>query len=356
MESLPDIYYILLDSYARADTLEEAFGYDNSEFLDFLKQKGFFIADGSLANYTQTDLSLASSLNLNYLDELAAAVGPEARDRRPLEKLIQDNRVVGFLKQQGYTVAGLASGYSATDLKKAEVHVSAARSWNEFEIRLLCSTPIPWLALRESVLDPYEMHRQKILYTLDHIAGTAQLPSPHFVFAHVLAPHAPFVFDGQGNAIQPQGEYDLRAGTLQDGPGPLGDEDPKGYTGQLTFINHKIMSVLDDLLSQSSQPTIVILQGDHGPGPLLSWDDPNNRYVKERLAILNAYLLPGNGGEDLYEEITPVNTFRMIFNQYLGTELAPLADRSYVSSWERPYSFRDVTEDLRSAATARHSE
>jgi hypothetical protein len=116
VDTLPNIYYIILDAYGRADILKEAYSYDNSKFLDSLHEKGFFIADKSQANYAQTDLSLASSLNLSYLDDLTALVGSESRDRRPLEDLIQKNAVVQFLKQQGYTIVALASGHSATDL------------------------------------------------------------------------------------------------------------------------------------------------------------------------------------------------------------------------------------------------
>lgn len=357
VDALPNIYYIILDSYARADILQEVFEYDNSEFFDFLKDKGFFIADKSLTNYSQTDLSLASSLNLGYLDDLAAAVDPDTSDRRPLEDMIQNNSVVQFLKQQGYTIIALDSGYSPTNLRSSDVHVSDERTWNELEVRLLCSTPIPWLAIRGSVFDPYAAHRQKVLYTLDNIADAARQPSPHFVFAHVLAPHGPFVFDEQGNAIQPQGQFDLGEGILFFERGWwIGNADLKGYSAQLTFINSKVKSILDDLLSQSSRPAIIILQADHGPGPLLDSYEPNNRYIKEKLAILNAYLLPGDGAEDLYEEITPVNTFRLIFNRYLGTDLELLEDKSYFSSWERLYQFTDVTDDVRSGDSAAPSE
>ena len=49
-DTLPDIYYIILDGYARADILEELYNYDNSEFLEFLEQRGFFVADQGRAN------------------------------------------------------------------------------------------------------------------------------------------------------------------------------------------------------------------------------------------------------------------------------------------------------------------
>ena len=66
--NLPDIYYIILDSYARADTLMEFWDYDNSEFIDYLTNKGFYVASKSRSNYSCTILSLPSSLNMQYID------------------------------------------------------------------------------------------------------------------------------------------------------------------------------------------------------------------------------------------------------------------------------------------------
>jgi hypothetical protein len=40
----PDVYYFILDSYTRADLLKEAYGYDNSPFLDALRERGFYVA------------------------------------------------------------------------------------------------------------------------------------------------------------------------------------------------------------------------------------------------------------------------------------------------------------------------
>jgi hypothetical protein len=343
---LPNIYYIILDAYARQDILEELYQYDNSEFLSYLARKGFFVASKSVANYAQTDLSLASSLNLGYLEDLGSLAGSESGDRRPLEELIQDSAVVRFLQDQGYTIVALPSGYNPTTLRRSDIHPEMGRMWNELEIRLLCSTPIPWLAYRGSVFDPVAAHRQKILFTLDHIADTVSLPDPQFVFAHVLAPHGPFVFDENGNGIDPRGQFDLRDGVEQDEFGQPLEEDVLGYTGQLAFVNAKIRSVLEALIAEPSRPTIVILQSDHGPSWPLNLEEPGSARLKERLSILNAYLLPGEDLGNLYEEITPVNTFRLIFNEYLGTDLELLEDRSYYSTWAHPYQFVDVTDEV----------
>ena len=62
--------------------------------------------------------------------------------------------------------------------------------------------------------------------------------------------------------------------------------------------------------------------------------------------ILNAIRLPGIE-EKPYDGITPVNTFRLIFNSYFGGNYEYLEDRMYLSQHGAPYNFTDVTEKLK---------
>jgi hypothetical protein len=71
------------------------------------------------------------------------------------------------------------------------------------------------------------------------------------------------------------------------------------------------------ILAKSEKEPIIILQGDH------SYPDGI-----DRVKILNAYYLPDDGNENLYETITPVNTFRVIFNTYFGGQYEMLPDIS----------------------------
>ena len=89
----PNIYYIILDEYARADVLKELFDYDNQAFLQFLQQKGFYVASQSHSNYSQTYLSLASSLNFSYLEDIAIREGTNSTRRAPLRQMVQRNNV-----------------------------------------------------------------------------------------------------------------------------------------------------------------------------------------------------------------------------------------------------------------------
>jgi len=122
------------------------------------------------------------------------------------------------------------------------------------------------------------------------------------------------------------------------------DDYVESYKRQLIFINKKIESIIDEIISNSPEPPIIILQADHGPGSMLHWGKLDKIDFRERISILNAYYLPNNGRKQLYNEISPVNTFRIIFNRYFGTNLELLKDKSYFSTWKQPYKFIDVTD------------
>jgi len=57
------------------------------------------------------------------------------------------------------------------------------------------------------------------------------------------------------------------------------------------------------------------------------------------MAILNAYYLPRGGQDLLYENISPVNSFRLIFDYYFGGNFGLLEDGSYFSSYQQPFDF-----------------
>jgi len=340
----PDIYYIILDGYARADILEEIYQYDNSEFLKFLAQKGFFVATRSRSNYAQTNLSLASSLNLSYLDDLAEQIGPESNDRRPLKNMIKNNEVAKFLKQNGYLLVAFTTGVGEPQIGgSADIHILPKGALSEFENLLLTTTPIPLLLNKLPEKSQYDLHREGLLYALEHLPDMAKLDTPVFVLVHIMAPHPPFVFGQNGEKVEPDRKFSFGGGTK----GMDEYEYTTNYRNQLIFISKKIQKAISEIISKSSEPPIIILQADHGPA-LYSTRLDRIPYYKERMSIFNAYYLPGSGHKKLYDEITPVNTFRIIFNHYFGTNLELLEDKCYYSAYIRPYIFIDVTDKINS--------
>ena len=342
--SLPDIYYVILDAHARGDVLEDVYNCDNSGFLGWLKENGFSVAAAGRSNYSQTYLSFASSLNMTYLDSVARRLGPESDNRSALLHMIADNRVVKGLRQRGYTIASFASGYTGTDLKNADVHFAPRWALSEFQNVLISTTPLPLVLDHLLHRSQYDVHRAEVLYALQHLSDAARLPHPVFVFAHIVCPHPPFVFGPKGEKVNPKGFF-----TMTDG-GEFGTIDKEqvrrdyvaGYRDQVTFLDGKLQEMVRRILQASPRPPVIILQGDHGPGSMLNWDDPEPDQLTERMAILNAVHLPGDTGRPFYDSITPVNTFRLVFDRLFKDTLSLLPDRSWFSTIAKPWRFFDA--------------
>ena len=142
-----------------------------------------------------------------------------------------------------------------------------------------------------------------------------KITGPKFVFAHILSPHPPYVFD-------PSGELASTKSTDWDWKYP--DE----YLNQIVFINRNIRNVINKILIESKIPPIIIIQGVHGP--TLFEAKESERNIKLKTSILNVYFLPKINNNLLYNSITPVNTFRVIFNHYFGAGYDLLEDQVHL--------------------------
>ena len=358
----PDIYYIILDGYGRADTLSELYSHDNFQFQKRLEDKGFYVANASTTNYSQTILSLTSSLNFQHLPEMVSELNLEPSNRRPIMNMLANNRIVEFLRGRGYQFVFFPSGYWGVDLKTADVVLRGGLGLSEFEILLLNTTALTDIlyGLRRlpdlggiRLYDPWEDHRQRMLYILENLPEVTAMEEPTFVLAHVLVPHPPFVLDENGDSRNLREINARRFFSYADGlnldVGLDLEGYREGYRAQLRFLNKRLEQIVDQIISRSEQPPVIILQGDHGPSSLLddklSNPDPEN--LRERMRIFNAYFFPNVDDGTLYDEITPVNTFRVLLNQYFDANFELAGDVSYFSTWEEPYTFIDVTETVR---------
>ncbi len=333
---LPDIYYIILDGYARDDTLQQVYGYDNHSFTDSLRERGFYIADRSYSNYSMTFLSLSSSLNMNYINSLIEHAKKSNFNRHLFFRRIQHNRVEKYLQKQGYRIVHCASNYDGTSYSDhAEIQYSASSPMlrSEFASALLKST-----ALREFAPSVAKTH----LHALETLHNMPKVAGPKFTFAHILMPHNPYVFDRHGN-IQVDVALDLQFGTKTGGW-----QNQQGYLEQLQFLNTQMQSIVDTLISQSSRPPVIIIQADHGSASTGHSGD-EDEFCRERMAILNAYYGPPEFLARLYPEITPVNTFRTLLATLFDAPLKPLPDRKFFAWYDQPLELREVTKFLEAA-------
>lgn len=335
----PDIYYIILDGYARADVMSEIFGYDNSGFINWLTNQGFYVTNNAHSNYAYTAFSLSSSLNSKYLDDIAEQVGIESSDRNPLTPLIEYSQAREFLENQGYTSIAFATGFNQTEMRSADIYLKPKGNViNEFEYMLIQKT-IPGIIFAGDQF--LEIKRQHVFNILDNLHTVPDMGSePKFVFAHLYAPHEPPAFGPNG---EPLSAKDFNVEELIT-HGYSSEGYLKAYTNEVEYVNKKLQQEVAKILEISDTPPIIIIQSDHGSR--INWDSSSikSSCAHERMSILNALYLPDDGASQFYDSITPVNTFRVIFNTYFDAEFDLLEDRSYIATNKRPFDFIDVTD------------
>ena len=258
----PDIYYIILDSYGRDEALD---GFDNSQFLNELRRRGFYVASEALSNYPYSIRSIPSSLNLSYLEDLNYR--GDLSDLSLIE-FAEKNALTAILKAIGYKYIHFRSGTHVTnDSKVADVEftfspsgvlIGAASDDSRGQFvsmrfwRALADTTLlrPVLGRVFLVADttPYSWWSpRRALQMFEMLSSGVETDGPKFVFAHIMKPHRPATFDRHGNHLSGNRVHEVGSRTVA-----LSDEFsdahdlsvPNAYIGQLIYINALVLSAI----------------------------------------------------------------------------------------------------------------
>jgi hypothetical protein len=338
----PDIYYIILDGYSRADTLEKM-GFDNSSFIHQLENIGFYVADCSISNYRNTVNSVAASLNMDYLWRSIPNNGEKDTRTTALYDSIKHSAIRNKLEGFGYKTIGFETGYAWLNITDAylfstpDINYYWADTLLPFEELLIRTTALKPLIDRNIIhftqnnttqknFSQFENHYKIVQHALDSLPAIAkEVEGPKFVYLHLVTPHAPYIFlpDGSFNP-----DSNFYADPYGNGTGLTQEYSIEGYLNNIRFINKRILNVLKEIIENSSNPPVIILQGDHG---LIFEEYKNN--------IFNSYYFPDNNYSKLYSTISPVNSFRVVLNKYLLIEedMTLVKDRSISTDIGRPF-------------------
>ena len=313
----PDIYLIVADGYPGSIELKDLMQFDNSAFENELRKRGFHIVDSSNSNYNFSPFSVASMLNMNYLQGLNGS-NTDKKDIRISYETIKKSNVLRYMQQEGYELYN----YSIFDFERQP-------SLTKPSFLTRGTTPITSQTLLHR-LDKQLGHllitkfkigffSKKILYTdlrnntklfkLTEEIAVTKTAAPKFVYTHIVMPHYPYYFDREGNRI-PQEK--------------LTDEwilNPAAFTDYLLYANKKYLALVDHIQRSSARPPIIILISDHGLREFNRPVDPKYFYMN-----LNAVSLPDSNYQGFYKGMTGVNQFRAVLNSQFGQQLPMIKD------------------------------
>ena len=348
-DTLPNVYYIILDGYPRNDVLKEHMNFDNNEFTNILKQRGFHVAENSYANYSFSSQSISSTMNMDYVNFLADQFGEDSREYNPLlgkdVGLYADNQVIKNFKLMGYKVVKIGS--AATYIHKMPL---ADLSPCYKTIHLMDNRLFDAVG-RTSMIGYFierwseEQQRQIVL------CGFEELPKINgyfeervFVWSHLTLPHFPLIFGPNGEPITPGTSL-----LTMNHPEYTDDswDVKQQFVQQIQFTNKKSIEFIDKIL-ENEKLSIIIIQSDHGSAFGINLQDPTDDDVFQRLSNFNAIYFPDEKHREMLTyDRTNVNTFRIVFNTYFGSDYEMLEDRTYWGlSIKKPFWFKDVTSIL----------
>jgi len=337
-ENYPDVFFIILDMYPSNLVLEKYFGFNNKNFTNKLESLGFNVFYNSRANYSRTLLSLTSTLNMEYLQKDTDTVSKELTLENLYHKL-ENGKVQSFFKKKGYNFYWFEGGYlpGKTQYNNNEIFIPVTGTL--YSRQETVDNDFLMYFINNSILSPFserikiisvEIFRKRINNILVKLPVLAKNKDHKFVFAHIMAPHPPFVFGENGDKIYYDENNMNRKAT---------------FINQLKYINKRMINFLEKILNTNNgRNKIIIIQGDHGTREIV----PNNIYsfkqdwAQEAFGNLNAVYFSDKIKYKKVDYHSPVNTFRFILNQEFNQNNSYLEDKNYYTDFTFPLKLHKI--------------
>lgn len=348
--SRPHIIYIVPDRYAGNAVLESHYEFSNHVFTDRLRDMGFHVWDNQFSNYPKTFMSLASTLNGNYLTEVTDEAREKSASFGYLNSLIQDNAALKALQARGYEYTHIGDWWGPTERNaRADRNFEDARlPFRQLLRAYLEATPLNALLLHAAAKHtPCEVFEQKTRF----IQETVQSEAPQFVFWHTLITHDPYIYAEDGSCRDTKADryfandYDARN---------------TAYIQHVNRFNAAILQMIKDVRAETERDVIFVIQADEGPYPKALVDSvyahgaPPYNYInadpteiRRKHSVFNAIHLPSGDYADLESLASPVNNFRLILRELDGVQIPLLPDAFYSFELEEnPYSLVEISDQL----------
>jgi hypothetical protein len=321
----PNILHIVLDGYAGDYALSKVFEYDNTVFLDSLKSLGFQISrSNSQSNYSQTHLSLASMLNMTYLDSLVPKTGS---DRFETYSLMRNSAAGKLLQDMGYLYYHFDSGWGGN--KKSDIADFNRSGFSKIPSYLQ-------LFFYKSAFSKIAFFRGRkavgIINSLQNVDEILQSKGkqPHYILLHLMLPHPPYVFSADFQEIK-------NSNVLEHGDIWLNKQT---YITAVKASNAMIFQfVKRKFMKSDPENLIIVINSDHGSHYSVSNGATDVESKQERMSNITFVY---NSGINVDFVSSPVNLYRVLFNDLFNASYDTLPHKSFYSSYENPYEFEAI--------------
>ncbi len=316
----PDVYFLLFDSYPGQKSLTDSFNFNNEKFNNFLLENSFKPLN-TRSNYNATFFSMASMLNMRYIDKKYTWNIPTPKEENERQSEIKNASVFTLFKNMGYDIYN----YSIFDLENNRSSYTQnnflnnhSRSLNDkvFINRVIRdlapSMPPDMMALFPNYYD-YLVYGNKF----DNINLEKDIYSflerkrvkPSFLYAHFLMPHAPYFYDSLGNDIS---KKILLSSEM--------NPDTKLFLSYLKYTNQVISRIIL-AIKKKNPDSIIIFMSDHGCN---IWNISGN--FEQSFYNNCAVYFPNKIYGETKNCITNVNFFPYLFNTQYNQKLEYLPD------------------------------
>ncbi len=312
---LPDVYLIVMDEYAGAESLQQ-FHVDNSSFLNDLKGQGFRITKNARSNYSYTVPSVASFLNGEFIPmpKKNSLFGSE-RYKIAIEK-IYNNKTASSFQSWGYRL----HNYSPFPFQKSE---NSYQNWFiPVGSRVLISMSIlddlyelmPMFIARRfatdenfgKLIEKKTSNNRKILVdVLKSSSGKSK--TPNFYYVHLMMPHAGYAYtrDGKVN-IKFMRDFQLTE-----------EKKQQAYIDYLLYANTVMSPFLKNLKQLTNNEAVILVISDHGARDLAKTIGSSASFNS-----FQAMFWPSHYKTDLfYDGMSNVNLMPLVFSTISGVKI-----------------------------------
>lgn len=346
---LPHIIYVVPDRYGNLEGIKENFDFNNKDFYSELSERGFVVNEFARSNYPYTGISLASTLNGSYIER-----NKNNNERSLVFPYIRNNKLFESLFKLNYKIYNFDNWWYGTSYISKVSYSFMENNQRYFSkpTETILKTYTPFYSILNEALGGSFVENEcnlmsKYLDEIENILSNSNDVEPKFVFAHLLMPHEPFLFDKNGNCNS--NAYDKIDTNDYKNP-EVWKKRQLMYADYMEYFNQRILVIFDKLSKETSRDIIFVIQADEGPYPqcfLLEEKKGNYKNCdvsnwEIKTGIMHAFY-SSNNILDKMDIATPINNIKYILEIVTKQQFTKLQHHTFiVEDKNKRFDFKEL--------------